>query len=533
MKLNTVIMTNDYGGNEFDHQWILQFYRNNYSVILVIILLIGSLLRLIPIIMLGLPTDIPYNGGGLYYAFSMTIQDNYFRYPLIIPYYSTYGIPFAYNPLVFYIIALLATITTISPFIFHIYLPTIFSILTIFAFWFFVRETLKNDDLVITSTFFYCILPQAFSELLPGEGLIESFGTLLFIVGIISLFRIYKRNSTKYRIVAGVLFGFLILGSPGGALAFGLSILIIPFFNEDRISAIKTVLIISLIGIAVSIPWWSTVIAHHGINTILNGVLVKHSSFLHYFVKGFSFNVGCEWIFGPLLCLLGIIYCIVKDRWLIPVWFIPIFLAGEIGYIAPILASILMAVGLLKIIIPSLNSVRPENNKINMIIIFFIILIFIHGIGNAVNYNTKFHWTNIPVSYKELRENEVTSLEGIIEIKDEINHSSRIFILGDYDLWWAGDWLPVLIKSPVINVRYGLEWTDNFTKVNEMEKEIIGKLEYGDIEGSKKIANEYGTTITHIFAIKTINTNNVINVLRNNEYVNVSYENEKVVFFNL
>jgi len=406
--------------------------------------------------------------------------------------------------------------------------------LTVFAFYFFVNDTIRNNkDIVITSTLLYCILPQAFLELIPGEGLIESYGTLLFIIGMIFLFRIYNKNTTQNRIISGLIFGFLILGSPGGALAFGLSILIVPFFNENRISAIKTIMIISIIGIVVSMPWWTTVIIHHGINTIINGILVKNSSLLSFFIKLFYFNTNCSWIFGGMLSLLGFFYCIIKERLLIPVWLILIFLAGEISYIVPVIASILMAIGLIKVIIPSLKSVRPEGKMTNILVTFFILFIFLHGISNAVYYDTKFHYTSIPVSYNELRESETSCIQAVMEIKDEIDQSSHIFIIGDYDLWWAGDWLPVLIDKPVINVRYGLEWTGNFTDVKEMEGKIIKKLEDGNVEGSKKIACDYGTSLTHIYAIKTINTNNVITVLKNNEDACLLYENKRVVFFEL
>lgn len=532
MKFNDLKERMDVNIHQFD-QFIRQFYQHHYHVILIFILLLGSILRLIPLVLLGFPSDVPYNGGGLYYAFSMAIKDNNFSYPLTIPYYSTYGVPFAYSPLVFYLIAFIATFTKIPPILLHIYLPTIFSILSLFAFWFLSTTILKNNDLVITSTFLYSVLPQAFSELVPGEGLIESFGTLFFIIGLVSLFRIYKVNNIQYRIISGVIFGILILASPGGSLAFGISLAIIPFLKEERLSAIKTILIISLIGIAISSPWWITVIFNHGIHTIINGILVKNSSVVQYLLKGFSFNAGCGWIFGAMLSLLGFIFCILKNRWLLPIWFIPIFLAGEITYIVPVISSILMAIGFIKVIIPALKSIGSESNITNVLLILFIFFIFMHGIGNALYYDTKFQWTTTPISYAELKDNELSTLQAIFAIKYKINQSSRIFIIGDYDSWWAGDWLPVLIEKPVINVRYGLEWTDDFTSVKRMEENIIEKLQNGDIAGSEKIANDYGTYITHIFAIKTKNTNNLIAILRTNKNMSILYENEKIAFFEL
>ena len=514
------------------NQSINFIYNTYYPVLVVIIIALGSILRLIPLLLLGFPTDIPYNGGGLYYAFSTAILDNHFAYPLVIPNYSTYGVPFAYNPLIFYFIAFLASTTTISPLLLHIYLPTIFSILSVIAFWFLINTIIKNRHVIITSTFFYCILPQAFSEIIPGEGLVESFGTFLFIIGIFCFFKSFQAKSRLYLIFSGITFGILLLGSPGGAFAYGLSVVIIAFFNEEWISAIKKIAIIYVFGIILSIPWWMTVISHHGINTIINGFLIKNSDILQILINGFTFNTGCGWLFGALLCLMGFIFCLLRKRWLFPIWFIAIYLAGEISYIVPIIASILMAIGLIKFIIPSLKNVQPEGKITKIFLSLFIIFIILHGIGNAAYYDTKFHYSNTPISYRELQDNEIAFTKSITTIKENLNPSSQILLIGDYESWWAGDWLPVLIERPVINVRYGLEWTNNFTDVKKMEDNIIQHLKKGDYNGSKKVASDYGTYFTHVFAIKTPNSETVIAVLKNNGS-NLLYENEKVVFFEI
>ena len=47
--------------------------KNHYVLVVGFILLIGVIIRSMPLFLLGLPHEIPYNGGGLYYAFSTMI----------------------------------------------------------------------------------------------------------------------------------------------------------------------------------------------------------------------------------------------------------------------------------------------------------------------------------------------------------------------------------------------------------------------------------------------------------------------------
>ena len=159
---------------------------SRFSVV-ILIFLVGLLVRIFPLIMMEFPTEVPYNGGGLYYHFSETILENNFAYPRTIPYYTDNGIPFAYPPLLFYLIAIVAKFTPLSTFILHIYLPTFISVITVVAFYFLAKEIFQERKLILFSTLVYAMLPVAFSELIPGEGLCESFGVSIFIISTLGI----------------------------------------------------------------------------------------------------------------------------------------------------------------------------------------------------------------------------------------------------------------------------------------------------------------------------------------------------------
>lgn len=207
------------------------------------------------------------------------------------------------------------------------------------------------------------------------------------------------------------------------------------------------------------------------------------------------------------------------------------FLAGEIGYIVPIVASFLMAIGLLKVISPSLKFIEDSKRGCNLFTSIFIILICIHGIGTALNYNTEFHYTINPVSYTELRDVEVDCFSAIEWANDNSNENSRFFVVGDQNPWWGGDWLPVLAQTPVINAGYGSEWNGNLSEIRIMNDMIIEKLKNGDISSSERIANDYGTYFSHLFIIKSDNTVDLITILKMDDSIETVYENGRTIIF--
>ena len=77
------------------------FIEESRLLVVILIFLVGFFVRFLPLIIMGFPTELPFNGGGLYYHFSETILENNFAYPRTIPYYTDNGIPFAYPPLLF------------------------------------------------------------------------------------------------------------------------------------------------------------------------------------------------------------------------------------------------------------------------------------------------------------------------------------------------------------------------------------------------------------------------------------------------
>jgi len=501
-----------------------RFIEKREKLIFVLIFLLGFYLRFLPLIKTGLPTDLPFNGGGLYYHFSETILENNFAYPMTVPYYTAEGIPFAYSPLLFYLNALIAKFTPLSTFILHVYLPTFISVATVIAFYFLARLVFQDRKLILFSTLVYSIIPVAFLELIPGEGLCESFGAFMFIIGLIFMYKMFSTNSRKYIIITGVLFGLTVLGSPGGGFAFLIALLVFSFLKGAWIFDIKKFIYVALIGAAISSPWWLIVINNHGIGVLINGFMSKQSSsILGFILKIINFDVFVG-VFWAALCLFGIFYCLARRNFLLPILFLCFLFLGETGYIVPIIAVILVTFGLFKVVIPGFKKQISEANDVHRLLTASIlIIILLHGIVVAFSCSSA-----LAPAISEEKE----GMEAMKWIKQNTEGNITFFVIhydhGPVREWWLRDWFPAITHRTTLNAGFGCEWTEYRAQIVNMHIDLLKATEINDLI---KVCDEYDVQFTHIFISKSQARACLTNRLRESENFKMLFENTGAIVF--
>ncbi|MFC1872246.1 hypothetical protein ACFLYV_00785 [Chloroflexota bacterium] len=491
-----------------------------------IIFLMGFLIRLVPLAMSGFTTEVPYGYGSLYYHFAETILENNFVFPNIIQYYSDGGIPFAYPPAPFYLMAFIDRFTPLSTFFLCNYLPTLISMVTIVAFYFLAKEIFKEKKLILFSTLAYALLPTAFSELIPGEGLCESFGVLIFIVGMIFIYKMFSIEKRKYVLITGLLFGIAVVGSPGGGYAFGISLLVFSFLKGEGIFDWKKFAIVTLIGALVSSPWWLMVIHYHGIDVFINAFMLRHSNVLGLIQTTLYFNVfGLFW---TTFCLIGIFYSMIKKDFLLPIWFVVVLILGgvEIGYINPIPGALLITLGLLKVVIPSFKKgISGINNGTRLLTTAFIMLVILHGVGTA-------YMTAINIYQSKMFCVPMGEIEAMEFIKQNTTEDSVFFsIPGENCMDWNGsvEWFPAIAHRTVLNAAFGSEWSGDFIQISHNMGDDLKKATESD--HIIDIANKYSVQFTHVYITRSPSNVNLIYSLKDSELFEVVYQNQDAIVF--
>ena len=207
----------------------------------------------------------PLGNGGPYALFAREIIRDHYALPHSIPYYTLGGVPYAYPPLAFYIVALLMNLTRASAYTLSNVLPVMFSRITVAVFYGMAIEFTLDHRMAALATLIYALLPTAFSEHLTGEGLVEALGTSTFLIAVVWLLKAERSGARKHLLLAGTGIGLNVLTSPGAAYGIVVSALVLWLvgnFRHARLWGPRLILALAWGGL-VSAPYWLSVAVRH------------------------------------------------------------------------------------------------------------------------------------------------------------------------------------------------------------------------------------------------------------------------------
>jgi len=502
-----------------------------FNFVLASSIILGIFLRLLPHIVMGFSSNLPLNNGGLYLFFSEIIAQNNFSYPTYIPFYTENGIPFAYPPLLFYILALISKMFPIPLMILFIYTPTIISIVCIFAFYFLVKELFSEKSLILISTIIFALYPPLISYSAQGLFLVHGVGTLLFIIGLILVLRWMKFNNYTLIFFIGILFGLLIVSSPRVAFAYALVLFTVALLNPRKKTLLNLAFIV-IIATLISSPWWITVIQNHGIIVLINGFMIRQpTAVFNVFINIYLLNFYNYQLSLMTICLLGLFYYIIKKEFFLPVLFFLLVISGGYGVviIPLIVIIILFSVGLLKVIFPALKSILNANTPTKTLLpLFFTILLLILILGGSYIQNRDFFESR----YSSLKDDEKVHFEAMYWINQNTENTST-FIVKDViaseqeNRFWIGDWFPAITHRKTLNTFYGNEWTNK-------PQLWLADLELSNCKDAhcfENVSNKYNFKYTHVYIIKYPENGYVISSFANSDDYMLIFENSKVMIF--
>ena len=228
-------------------------------VVLILALQFGTFARLSYVF----SADFPLNDGGLFY----TMTQDLVRSGYALPQYTNYNglrIPFAYPPLPFYVAAILTGLGKMPLLQVLRFVPALWSILTIPAFYWLSRTVLKSRFQAGVAVLAFALIPRSFLWLIMGGGLTRAPGILFAILMLREAYLLYARHD-RQRVWTTALFGGLtVLSHPAGAwfAAFSAALLFL-LYGRDREGVVHS-LLVALGVLGVSAPWWGTILTRYG-----------------------------------------------------------------------------------------------------------------------------------------------------------------------------------------------------------------------------------------------------------------------------
>ncbi|HUQ83429.1 MAG TPA: hypothetical protein VM076_19905 [Gemmatimonadaceae bacterium] len=497
-------------------------------------ILLGCIVRARPVLL----ADFPLNDGGLFYQMTEELQHANYRLPSYTE-YNGVGIPFAYPPLAFYAAGFLADAGSVDLAQVVRLLPLVTACATLVAFLLLARSMLSRHIAIVAAVTAFALMPRSFTWLIMGGGLTRAFGFLFTILALHQAHLLFTRRQLKFAVSAGLFAGLTPLSHLGTVpfLAASLALFFIAYgrHREGLIGAV----IIGALTLALSAPWWVTIVREHGLAPFhaagQTGPSVFSSGAARRTVLGHLARFGGLSMGEPLFPVLGVLAVAgalvsLRNRaFPIPAWWVMTFIidvrAGETYATIP--AALLAGIGVHDVLLPLLarRQGTPHAEAVQSVDGGSY-----HGADPLTSWSyLSRHWFSAAVvgflvAYCSLaalaRDADfgtdaayLTSLsrderDAMSWVALHTAPTSRFFVVPEA-AWQAdkvAEWFPVLARRASVATVQGREWIDDggfdrYTELYKTARQCAGR----DTRCVDEWSSAAGTTFSHVFVPKAPN----------------------------
>jgi hypothetical protein len=277
-----------------------------------------------------------------------------------LPEFTTYNhldIPFAYPPLGFYLGRISADLFGLSAIQVVRWLPAVFAVLSIPAFYLLALRLLKNKYYAALATLFFSLMPRELSWFVMGAGLTRSPAQFFMLLALASLVRLNEKNSHIDIFLTGIFTALAILGHPEAAVHTIVSALFLWLMLSRKQTAFLGAVAAGVISLLITSPWWVTVIRYHGIDPLINALQTGGKVQAVFHLLFFVFTEEPYATVIAVLGLIGIAHRLIRRDYLLPLWMvIPFLVEGRSASVpAAIPLAMLAASGLVDVVFAALR----------------------------------------------------------------------------------------------------------------------------------------------------------------------------------
>jgi hypothetical protein len=331
------------------------------TLILLLAIFIGAFMRFNPTLLAGFAI----NDGGMFAVMVEDLKTSQYSLPIFTS-YNHLTIPFAYPPLGFYLGRIASDLFGWSAPEALRWVAAFFASLSVLAFYLVALRLLGNKYHAVISTLFFAFLPRAFSTYIWGGGITRAPGQFFMLLAIAAVIRLYQENRREDIVWAGLFGGLAVMSHLEAALhTFISAIFFWIMLSRSRTGFINSVMV-GVIVLIVSTPWWATVIRHHGIEPLLNAAQAGSNVLSIFHLVFFAFTGETYATLIAVLGLIGIAYRLLHRDYLLPLWMaIPFLLEGRnAAGVAVIPLAMLASVGLVNVVFVAMKpNVKDEASR--------------------------------------------------------------------------------------------------------------------------------------------------------------------------
>ena len=427
----------------------------------------------------------PLNDGGLFFTMTQELIVNGFRLPMFSS-YNQLQIPYVYPPLSFYLTGLLSIAFDWNLLDIFRFMPVVFSLLAILAFFFLVRTIEKDEVVTGLSVLIFSLLPSAFEWLIMGGGITRAPAFFFSLLAIRSMYLLFTRKKSLDIFLTAIFSALTILFHPEAAIhTLAAALVFFIVFGRNKSGFLRSIAVIAYTMIFTS-PWWLTIITRHGFKPFLTAGstgFYNLSSYISFFTFNLTNESGVSSI--AVLGLLGLFIYLSQKKLLFPFWLMATFLieprSAPLHISTPL--TVMAATTLISItrnFDKRCKDIRGPNGEISpfqsfiskSLLVLLLIQWNISAISKAVEV----------ISESTIKQ---ADLDAIAWVKANTDEDSSFLILTGLRPFRdpVSEWFPALSQRSSIATVQGYEWKSdiNFDEVllnsNALQKCLFQDLE--------------------------------------------------------
>ncbi len=430
----------------------MQNQRTQFAnFILVTAFLFGLIIRLAAPLTAGGPV----NDGGLFLQMARDLQANHFLLPALTT-YNQAGIPFAYPPLGFYLVAGIQSLTHIPLITLFTYLPALLSALAILAVYFLALQITGDKMTASLAALFYALVPMSFDWAIMGGGVTRAPALIFSFLTLAFAYRLFTTSQPHYIVLTSIFASLVVLTHPEIALQTLFSVFILAlFFLRGRRSIFQAILVAAL-TIILTAPWWLTVLNRQGLASFQAALGAHPRDLAASLLYLFQFNLSGEVILAVIavLGLIGFVRDLRQRNFFLPVWIGLSFLTDpRAAPFASLIPLVLLAVKGFNAVLTGLDLPAQIENGFGSkaarnILLGLVAYTFMSGMIASLWVGNEFR----------LLPDEKQAMNWIVQ--NTPSDSSFLILTGDAALSDPlSEWFPALTGRRSITTVQGHEWT--------------------------------------------------------------------------
>ncbi len=432
------------------------------KLILMLAILLGGVVRFLPTLVAGFSI----NDGGMFAAMVDDLKTSGYALPVYTSFNLT-NLPYAYPPLGFYLARIAGDLFHIDSVTLARWLPAFFATLAIPAFYLLAVRMMSSRLHAAFATLIFALMPRAFSWFVEGGGLTRGPGQVFMLLTFASVVTLYRPSpngrgvggegtNLKQIFWAGLWGGLAVLSHPEAAVHTAVSCLFLWLaLSRTRRTFFYSLAVAGLVAL-VSAPWWVTVLARHGIQTILAAAQTGQKWLAVVHLIFFSFTEEPYATVIAVLGLVGLIFQLTRRQFILPLWLaLPFLVEGRSAHLpAAVPLAMLASITMMDVIFPALRNASKRDisdgtvSRSELAVFFYLFLYLVFAAA-------QFGWQ---ISTSTVYPGDRTAMQWV---RENTPADAKFLVLTgspviSYDP--VPEWFPMLTARRSLLTVQGLEW---------------------------------------------------------------------------